>query len=42
MTFHDIEEIYRDEERVLDAIGAHEERHLGQIRSVISSAGFPR
>ena len=23
-------------------IGAHEERHLGQIRSVLSSAGFPR
>ena len=23
-------------------IGAHEERHLGQIRSVISSASFPR
>jgi uncharacterized damage-inducible protein DinB len=23
-------------------IGAHEARHLGQIRSVISSAGFPR
>jgi len=23
-------------------IGAHEARHLGQIRSVVSSAGFPR
>jgi hypothetical protein len=23
-------------------IGAHEARHLGQVRIVISSAGFPR
>lgn len=51
MDYRGLEDIYREKERVLGDmtlgqwcafLGAHEERHLGQIRSVIAAAGFPK